>query len=223
MTFCSKEKTGLAEFLFSLCVYSDYCCDRKGPPNPTMTQSWHHCRASSITIYNSYSLGLHVAAWWRKLSDRITRRHVVQSLVERWTGDSEDSEKTILEKGTQSHPTHTWDKRTSTQRRILQTYLRAYLASLIRCKSPLLPGLIAAHSVCWGSLKKTVTCVTFYSSCCERPPLLCAGHLWFFQDREHYELHNLHGKTKGLCKRGGRWRLELTGQLERTRLITKWD
>lgn len=28
------------------------------------------------------------------------------------------------------------------------------LASLISCKSPLLPGLIAAHSLSWGSLKK---------------------------------------------------------------------
>lgn len=146
MTFCPEEKISLAQFLFRLSVYSNYCWDRKGPPNPTVTQSWHHCRASSITLYNSYSLGLCAAAfaWGRKLSDSITRRRGTKSC---WKMNRRFRRQ--WEKSTGERDSYIGQMNKYTEEDPPDISKRPNPASLIKCKSLLLPGLIAAHPLCW--------------------------------------------------------------------------
>lgn len=58
-------------------------------------------------------------------------RHMVQNLADGWTGDSEDSEETVLEQGTQSHPAHTQDKSKSIQRRIPPALYKSLLVGKV--------------------------------------------------------------------------------------------
>lgn len=56
---------------------------------------------------------------------------MVQNLADGWTGDSEDSEETVLEQGTQSHPAHTQDKSKSIQRRIPPALYKSLLVGKV--------------------------------------------------------------------------------------------
>lgn len=108
MTFCPKENIGLAEFLCSLCVYSDYCWDSQEPLNPTIQTPLQ----SIIHLYTSLIAWDHVSLHSHGEGSSVTgsQEDMWYNPADRWTGDSEDGEKTVLEKGTQSHPTHKWDK-----------------------------------------------------------------------------------------------------------------
>lgn len=198
-----EEKIGLAKSLFSFCVHRDYSWDSKGPLSPTVTQSGHHC-GKSIPVGNRYSLGLWIAAFLGEGScwasgHWTTGRHVVQNLAGRWTGDSEGSEETVLEQGTQTHQltqrTNQRAHRGGSPPALFKSFPN--LALLVRSKSLLL--LDSYTTDCCPLpvlrlLEKPVTCVFLLwevrtATCWPSLALQRQGTLWF-------TLYDLHGRDR---------------------------